>query len=159
MLQLVVLSLDDHQYALPLSVVKKVFPIVEITQLPQVPEIIAGIVNVRGKVMPVFDIRKRLQLPTREIKITDQLILASTSKRNIGLIADQVIGLVECDEENIIDTNDVYPNVTYLSGVAKLKDGIALIHNLDKFLSTEEEMLLERAIRSPELDINLPVES
>src|SRR5688572_30386870 len=135
MLQLVVLSIDDHQYALPLSAVEKVFPIVEITHLPQVPDAVAGIVNVQGEVMPVFDMRKRLDLPSREIKITDQLILASTTKRRVGLIADQVIGLVECAEQDIVDSDDVYPNVSYMSGVAKLKDGIVLIHNLDKFLS------------------------
>ena len=146
MLQLVVLSIDDHQYALPLSAVEKVFPIVEITHLPQVPDAVAGIVNVQGEVMPVFDMRKRLDLPSREIKITDQLILASTTKRRVGLIADQVIGLVECAEQDIVDTDEVYPNVPYMSGVAKLKDGIVLIHNLDKFLSIEEETLLEEAI-------------
>lgn len=153
MLQLVVLSLDDRQYALPLSTVERVFPIVEITQLPHAPAVVAGVINVQGELMPVFDIRKRLDLPTREIKLTDQLVLVSTAKRNVGLIADQVIGVVECADADIVASDDVYPDLPYLSGIAKLKDGVVLIQNLDEFLSLEEESLLEQAIKPPVQDV------
>jgi purine-binding chemotaxis protein CheW len=149
MLQLVVLSLDDHQYALPLSTVERVLPIVEITQLPNAPEVVAGVVNIRGSVMPVFDLRKRLELPQRELKLTDQLVIALTAKRTVGLITDQVVGLIECDENDIIATDEVVSNVSYVSGVAKLKDGVMLIQDLDEFLSVEEQKLLDQAIKMP----------
>lgn len=60
------LTLDGQRYALSLAQVERVIRAVEITPLPQAPEIITGVINVRGRVIPVVDIRKRFRLPVRE---------------------------------------------------------------------------------------------
>lgn len=119
---------------------------VEITPLPKVPDIVIGVVNVQGRVVPVFNIRKRFRLPEREVAITDQLVLAHTAARLVALIADAVTGIVECQPEDIAAAESILPGMEYVAGVLKLKDGMVLIHDLDTFLSLEEEQALVQAM-------------
>jgi purine-binding chemotaxis protein CheW len=143
---LVAFSLDDHAYALPLVAVQKVVRVVDVTRLPDAPDIVVGIVNVHGQVTPVVDIRKRFLLPKREPDLSAHLIVARTSTRAVALIADAVTGVVECDQADVITAAAIVPGMEYIKGVAKLKDGMLLIHDLDSFLSLEEDRLLHVAL-------------
>ncbi len=87
-LRLVPFLLDDQRYALHLDVVERVIPAVEITPLPKAPEIVLGLINIRGKIIPVLNIRRRFRLPDRETELTDHFIIANTSKRTVALPAD-----------------------------------------------------------------------
>jgi purine-binding chemotaxis protein CheW len=147
-MMLVPFSLDDHAYALHLRAVERVVHVVEVTRLPGAPGIIAGIVNVRGQVIPVVDIRKRFLLPERDPELSDQLIVARTSRRAVALIADTVSGVVECDQADVIAAEAILPGMEYIKGIAKLKDGMLLIHDLDSFLSLEEDRLLRDALKA-----------
>jgi len=78
-IRLVVFTLDEQRYALRLSAVERIVRVVEVPPLPKAPEIVLGIVNVQGRVLPVVNIRRRFRLPEREAGLRDQLILALTS--------------------------------------------------------------------------------
>ena len=80
MKQLVVFSIEKQQFALRLSVVKKIIRAVEIIPLPNSPEIILGTINIHGKLTPVISVRKRLGLKEKEINLNDHLIIASISE-------------------------------------------------------------------------------
>jgi purine-binding chemotaxis protein CheW len=138
--------LDEQRYALHLSIVEMVARMVHITPLPDAPGIVRGVVNVRGKVVPVVNLRQRFNLPKREILLTDWLIFANTERRLVGLIADAVIGVVECPEDCVIPTDMILPATKYLEGVIKFEDGLVLIQNLGEFLSLEEEKSLDVAL-------------
>jgi purine-binding chemotaxis protein CheW len=144
--QLVVFGLDEQRYALCLSAVEQIVRMVEITPLPQAPEIILGIVNIRGRITPVFHIRKRFRLPERDIGLSDHLIVARTSSRTVALVADAVIGVVSRAEENLTAVEQIFPGLEYVEGVVMLDDGLVFIHDLDTFLSLEEEKSMERAL-------------
>ncbi|OGQ82044.1 MAG: chemotaxis protein CheW [Deltaproteobacteria bacterium RIFCSPLOWO2_12_FULL_60_19] len=146
--QFVVFSLDEQRFALPLPVVERALRMVEITPLPKAPDIVAGVVNVQGRIVPVIDIRKRLSRPAREIALTDQLIIAQTSKRLVALQVDSVGGLIERPKGAVIDAAEIVPGTGYLEGVAKLEDGLVLINDLETFLSLEEEHSLRDALGS-----------
>ena len=77
--RLVVFTLDDQRYGLPLSAVERVVPMVDITPLPKAPDIVLGVVDVQGRVIPVVNLRRRLRLPERDIALTDQLVIARTA--------------------------------------------------------------------------------
>ncbi|MBI4530070.1 MAG: chemotaxis protein CheW, partial [Candidatus Latescibacteria bacterium] len=79
--QLVVFTLDEQRYALHLSAVERVVCSVEVTPLPKAPEVVLGVINVQGQVLPVVNIRKRFQLPERGITLTDHFIVAQTARR------------------------------------------------------------------------------
>lgn len=134
-----VFILDEQRYALYLSVVERVVGVVEITPLPKAPDIVLGVVNVQGKIILVVDIRKRFHLPEREMNLSDHLIIAHTSRRAMALIADTVTGVLELSDDEIIGKDEILSDLEYVEGVVKLEDGMILIHDLEKFLSLEEE--------------------
>lgn len=146
--QYVVFILDAQRYALHLSAVDRVVHMVHITPLLKAPDIVFGVVNIQGRVIPVIDVRRRFRLPAREIVLADQLIVAHTARRTVALVADAVMDVVECSEQSLIAAESILPAVEYLEGVVKLKDGLILVHNLDTFLSLEEDNSLYRALQT-----------
>ncbi len=145
--QYVLFTLGEQRYALHLSTVERIVRMVEITSLPKAPEIVLGVINVQGRVVPVVNIRRRFRLPEREIDLSDQLIIANTSKRTVGLVVDEVVGVIERSEPEVIPVAKVLPTLDYVEGVIKLENGIVLIHDIDKFLSLEEKKKLEAALK------------
>ena len=145
-LQLVVFALDDQRYALDLSAVERIISAAEVTPLPKAPDIIVGVINVWGAIVPVVNIRRRFRLPERELSIADRMIVARTPRRAVGLIVDTVTGIVEIAEQDVIRAESIIPGTSYLEGVVKVEDGIVLIHDLDKFLSLDEEQTLDAAL-------------
>lgn len=146
--QLVVFTLNDRRYGLPLSAVQRIVRVVEVTSLPKAPEIVLGVVNVQGQVIPVINVRRRFGLPEREIALTDQMVIARTARRPVALVVDSVTGVLEYSERETVGAQDVLPDLSYVQGVVKLDDGLILIHDLDTFLSLEEEAHLDRALES-----------
>jgi purine-binding chemotaxis protein CheW len=146
MQKLVTFSLDDGRFALHAAAVLRVIRAVEITPLPNAPEIVSGILNIQGQIVPVYDIRARFHLPTREVSLSDHLIIAATEKRNIALLVDSVDDVIETPEEKIVAAERILPELEYVQGVVKTQDGMILIHDLERFLSPGEERALEEAM-------------
>jgi len=143
---LIVFALDQWRYALRLAVVERITWVAEITPLPQAPGIIQGAINVQGIIIPVVNVRRRFRLPEREVALSDHLILARTATRPVALIADEVVGLLEQPQADIAAVDTILPGMDYVAGVAKQEDGLILIHDLDAFLSLEEETTLDAAL-------------
>lgn len=147
-IQLFVFTLDGHRYALHLSVVERVFQVVEVTPLPKAPDIVLGLVNIQGRIIPVVNIRKRFQLPERDLKLSDHLIVANTPRRAVALVADSVVGILETPAGGIVASEHILPGLEYVEGLVKLEDGMLLIHNLDRFFSLDEEQSLCEAMKT-----------
>jgi purine-binding chemotaxis protein CheW len=145
-LQLLVFLLEEQRYALPLAIVDRVERIVAVTALPRAPEGVLGVINVRGQVVPVFDLHRRFRLPERLPELTDRLVVARTSRRPIALRVDTVQDVQDRPADQIIPAERVLPGLEYIRGVVRLEDGMVLIHDLDRFLSLEEEQQLEQAM-------------
>src|SRR6266567_8169584 len=144
--QLVVFTLDELRYALPLSAVEKAARMVEITPLPKAPGIVLGAINLAGRIVPVLNIRKRFHLNERKPGLGDQLLIARTPGRTVALAVDAVDSVVQRSPEEVIAPPTIVPGLQYLAGVVKLADGMLFIHDLDRFLSLEEEEALATAI-------------
>jgi purine-binding chemotaxis protein CheW len=149
---IVVFTLDEQMFALHISAVERVIRVVEITPLPEAPEIVIGIINMQGNIIPVFDARKRFRLPDRKMRLADQFIIAHTSRYTVALLVDSVAGIFEQTPQETIDAVEVLPGMEYIEGVVKMEGGIVLIHNLDTFLSITEETALEDAIKEQQPD-------
>ncbi len=147
-MMLLVFTLDDWRCALELSTVEKVYRAVAVTPLPDAPDIVLGVVNVRGVVLPVVDIRRRFRLPEKNLTPDDQLIVAHSSGRLVVLAVDSVTDVIECSGQDITSASAIAPGMEYVEGVARLKDGMILIHNLARFLSLEEVVALDHALGS-----------
>ena len=144
--KIVLFSLDKPKYALYLYAVEQVIRSVEITSLPKAPEIVLGVINLQGEIIPVIDIRKLFRLPTHDINLEDQFIIARTSKRLVVLVVDLVIGVSELAGHQVINSNEALPFADYLLGITIYENNIILINDLEKFLSLDEQRQLDNAL-------------
>lgn len=146
MTRVLAFHLDSQCFALHLAAVERVVRMVSVTPLPAAPEIVTGVINVHDRIVPVVDIRRRFRLPEREPVVSDHLIIARTPSRPVALIADSASGVVECAEQEVVAADQIVPGMRYINGVAKLRDGMILIHDLGTLLSLDEERALADAM-------------
>lgn len=143
---IVAFTIDGQRFALPLPSVLRVIPVVEITPLPNAPAVIMGMVNIHGTVIPVADMRKRMGMAPRGQLLGDKFIIVKTPTRTLALTADEVDGVAE-GRGRFIAAREVAPGLKHIKGVVKLTGGLTLIHDIDGFLSIEEEQMLDDAMK------------
>ena len=141
--------LDELLCALLLSSVERVVRAVEVTPLPKAPEIVKGVINAQGRIIPVINIRNRFALPERDIRADDRFIIAKTPRRIVALATDSVIGVRAIADREVMDAEQALPFAGYLKGVAKTEEGLILIYDLDVFLSLDEENCLAECLAEP----------
>jgi purine-binding chemotaxis protein CheW len=144
--QWVVFSLDAGRYALPLIAVERIIRAAHITTLPLAPDIVLGAIDVGGRVLPVFNTRRRFRLPERTIDPADHLLIARTAQRTVVLVIDAAHGVFERPATAVIDAASIAPDLEHIHGVIQLDDGLVLIHDLEHFLSPVEARTLDEAM-------------
>ena len=144
-LQLVVFIAEGQRYALPLLTVQRVLPMVAVSPLPKGPAIALGVINLHGQVVPVLDIRRRFGLPPRDYGLTGHLLVARTSRRTLALAVDEALGVSEVAGEAVTQPDAVLPGIGHVAGIVTLSDGLLFIHDLEGFLSLDEEQRLTEA--------------
>jgi purine-binding chemotaxis protein CheW len=140
--RLVAFILGEQQYALSLTTVQRVVRMVEVTPLPKAPEIVLGVIDFQGTVIPVMSMRKRFGLLEPETSLSDQLIVADMATRSVALVVNSVTGVLERTAEEVTEGEKIVPGAQYVEGITKLEGGIVFIHNLEHFLSGKEEQQL-----------------
>jgi len=147
--EVLVFELGGQRYGLPTLDVTELVRAVAITRLPGAPAFIEGVVNVRGRILPVLDIRARFHLPAKPLDPSDHFIVAWAGARGVILRVDRATHLALVDEASVQSARDLGPSATYVAGVAKLDGGLVLIHDLATFLSAAEAASLDEALRAP----------
>lgn len=143
---IVVFTLERRRFALPLECVERAMRVVEVTPLPKAPAIVAGVINVQGRIVPVINLRRRFGVPEREVELSDQMLVAASRRWALAMIVDAVTGVAQCSEQDWVASDAVVPGAEYVKGIAKLADGIVFIHDLDTFLSLDEVQSLTQAL-------------
>lgn len=138
---LVVFALGGQSFALLARDVRELVRAVAVTPLPKAPPIIEGVINARGRIVPVLDVRARFGLPAKPLEPSDHMIVADAGSRVVALRADRATDLVQVAHKDI-ETAEAMP---YVAGIAKLPDGIVVIHDLRTFLSASEAAELDAA--------------
>jgi purine-binding chemotaxis protein CheW len=139
-------SLDDHRYGIASDAVVEIVRAVAITPLPGASSVIEGVIDVRGTIVPVFDLRARFGLPTRAVIPDDRFILARTPSRIAALHVDHVDELVDVDDRSAESLHTQVLTAQHVSGAATLPDGLVLIHDVATFLSGAESDALDVAL-------------
>lgn len=138
--------LDESRFALPLEAVLRVLRAVAYTPLPQAPAIIEGLINVRGDLVPVVNLRGRLGLPPRELGLNDHLLIARTPRRKLALPVNHSGGIIAWQASDFAAADQVAPGTRYLKGILKGAAGLILVHDLEALLSLEEEEAIDVAL-------------
>lgn len=150
---LVLFTLDDLRFAINTLSVIRIIHLVDIIPLPKAPEIVLGVINMHGMIIPVVNIRERFHLKERKPVINDKIVIVQSEnwaeKRGLGIIVDEVNDVIEYDESKLIAPEQIISGIGYVEGVLKLQDGIVLIHDINKFLSIEEDEAIENAVKAP----------
>ena len=139
-------SLDAGRYALPLAAVERIVRAVEITPLPSAPPIVLGAIDVQGRVLPVFNIRRRFGLPERDIDPADQFVIARSANRAVVLVVDAAQGVLQSPVSDTISAASIASGLEHIQGVIRLPDGLVLIQDLDLFLSAAESRALDESL-------------
>jgi len=144
-----VFKLDEQKYALKLKSVEKVIRVVELISVPDSINYLLGLINVEGRIIPVFDIRKRFRLHSREIDLEDRIIISPCSTGTIAVIVDEVKGIVDFNTKDIRQSGEIYPNMDlFIEGVWKSGDETILIYDVDKLFPLEKNDELKSFITS-----------
>jgi len=144
--QLVIFKLDDQEYALDITNVVQVVRMVAITPMPEASEVVEGVINVRGKVIPVVDVRRRFGLPLKPYDLNTRLLITRWDGRMMALIVDVVSEVLAMPTSNIEPPSEIAPQMERLSAVGQLGDRLLLILDLGRALTFEEEPRLETVL-------------
>ncbi|MEG6523494.1 chemotaxis protein CheW [Desulfotomaculum sp. 1211_IL3151] len=132
--QLVVFQLNDQQYALPINETQEIIRMAEVTRLPNTNFYVEGIINLRGTILPVISLNRRLGLPETEINEDTRIIVVENKGNKVGMIVDSVLEVGRFTQEEVEPPNLIGDNVEYLKGVVKKGDQLWLLVNLDTVL-------------------------
>jgi len=143
----VVFNLEDQRFAISLDSVERVIPVVEITPLPDAPSVILGVINVAGQIIPVYNMRLRFKHAQKKIELCDQILLATSQGLPIGLYVDNVAGVLQIEDISITKPPENLSEKDYVQGMAKMEDGLIIIHDLQLFLSRWESKKLKTALK------------
>jgi purine-binding chemotaxis protein CheW len=138
-------SVGGMSLALPLSAVEKVELAVELTPLPEAPSVVSGAIDWRGKILPALSMRRRLGLPERELAASDRMVIARSSRRLLALVVDEVLGVSRLEKGELTGADSIYEGLGCVAWAARTADGIVLIHDLELYLSEDDERALEKA--------------
>jgi len=133
----IVFSLKDMEYAIEVEYVQSIEKMLPITRVPGTEDFIKGVINLRGVVTPVIDLRKKLGLGEYENKASTRIIIVNYSEKSVGFIVDAANDVVDVFEENIEPQPDVVGSVKYdfIKGVAKMDKRLLMILKLEEILN------------------------
>ena len=146
-LQVVTFHLGKEEFAVPILQIQEINKIVEITRVPNSPPFVEGVINLRGKVIPIIDLRKRFNLPLTELGKLSRIVVVNIADKNLGLIVDSVSEVLR------LNTNSIEPPPTivagidsdYIKGLGRIEDKIVILLDLNKILSGDERKALAEA--------------
>lgn len=138
--QVVTFTLAHEEYAVDILKVKEIILVEGITKVPQMPEYIEGIINLRGLIVPVIDLRKRLQLPVPHHDEHTRIMIARMGKRVVGLIVDTVSRVMRIPKNDISEPPETIAGLVgkYLVGVARVNERMIMLLDVEKIISLEE---------------------
>ncbi|QRK10256.1 purine-binding chemotaxis protein CheW [Archangium violaceum] len=144
--EVLLFTLEGQRYALHMEDVRELARAVRLTPLPRAPAVVEGLLNLRGELLPVLDMRQRFRLPARPLSSSDHLVVAQAGSRRVVLRVDRAEGLLSLEPGSLDSTPGELPGVGYVAGALKLPDGLVLLHDLRTFLSEAEALELEEAL-------------
>ncbi|MDQ0159072.1 chemotaxis protein CheW [Alkalibacillus salilacus] len=138
--KVIVFKLKDEEYGIPIEHVGSIERIFNITRVPRAPKFVKGVMNLRGVITPIIDLRERFGLETLEQTESTRIIIIHVDDKSIGVIVDAANDVVDVPQEKVEPSPEVVGavNADYIRGVAKIDHRLLILLNLEKVLSVEE---------------------
>lgn len=133
-----VFLIEEHTFAVPVAVIRQIIRSVKVTFVPNGPPLLLGVINIHGKIVPVFDIRKQLNLPVRQMQISDRIIVLELDTRLICFVSDEIDGVIELSPETAEDASGIHPEMAdHLLGISKKNGRNVLIYDTGKLFPAD----------------------
>lgn len=147
-LQLVSFVVGSEEFAVPILSVQEINRMMPITRVPQSPDFVEGVINLRGRIIPVMDLRKRFNMPTIEASQMSRIIVVEVDGRTLGFIVDRVHQVLRIKPSIIEQAPGMVTSVEseYIEGIAKLEDRLLIMVDLHRLFSMKQLAELDRAM-------------
>jgi purine-binding chemotaxis protein CheW len=148
-LQLVTFVIAGEEFGIDILKVQEIIRPVTITRVPNAPPFVEGVINLRGRIVPVIDARKRFGLPAREMQDASRIVVIELGGETVGFVMDAVREVIRVDAAVIEPAPELAVGVDadYISGVAKLDDRLLILLDVERVLSDGERgALAEEAL-------------
>lgn len=132
--------LADEEYGLEILKVREIISVMEITEVPQVPHFIKGVINLRGRVIPIVDLRLKFTMPAVDYTRETCIIVVNVKDLLMGVVVDTVAEVLDIDEKDI-DPSPAFGSAIktdFIMGMGKVKGKVKILLDIDKVLSSEE---------------------
>jgi purine-binding chemotaxis protein CheW len=138
-------TLGNEAYGLEIKYVTEIIGVQEITEVPELPRYIRGIINLRGKIIPVMDVRLRFKKPFREYNDRTCIVVVDIKDISVGLIVDAVSEVMTIQDQDVVPPPDLNKGSSnkYIKGIGKVGNEVKLILDCSKLLNDEEVQNLE----------------
>ncbi len=140
-------GIDGIQLGIPLHAIDRVIRSVAVSQLPNPPKIVHGLIDYYGTIVPVINLRHRLAINEKPISPDQLFLIVNTTARKLALVVDSAEGVISFSDSELISSGRLNSGID-ASGVYRTDDGVLLIYDPEKFLTSEEEVQLETSMQS-----------
>lgn len=139
--QFVIFRLGDEKYAVDILNVGGISEFLEVTKVPNAPPFIDGIINLRGDIIPIVNLKKRFNIPEKKVDSDTRIIINNINGKDIGFVVDEASQVINIDEADIEDAPDIIKGADrqYIAGVGKVNNQIVILLNLEKILNDDEK--------------------
>ncbi len=150
--QVVVFDLNEEAHGVDISQVREIIRMQEITRVPRAPEFVEGVINLRGKVSPVVDLRARFSMPSTERTDEHGIVVVDVDGQDIGMVVDAVTEVSRTPSDSIEPPSSVITtdDSEYLTGMVKTDDKLIILLDIAKVISESEASALEEIQQSPD---------
>ncbi len=142
--QLVVFSLGTEAFGVEIAQVKEIIKMAEITRMPNSPEFGEGVINLRGQLTTIMDLRKRMGMMMSEANEQTRIVVVEASGSTLGMIVDSAREVLRISGKDIDPPSAASTQAKYIQGVAKLDDSLLILLDLNKVLSEGEIVQIEK---------------
>jgi purine-binding chemotaxis protein CheW len=148
LLQLVSFLIGNEEYGVDILYVQEINRMIQITKVPNAPGFVDGVINLRGRVIPVIDLRSRLNIPKKEHDKNTRIIVVEVNNKTVGFIVDAVNEVLRIPKNITEAPPELVSGVNseYIKAVGKLEDRLLILLDLEKILSTEQKAQLESVV-------------
>ncbi len=145
LLQLVSFKVGTEEFGVDILKVQEINRMLKITKVPNAPEFVEGVVNLRGRIIPVIDLRKRLSIENKEHDNKTRIIVVDINGNIVGFIVDEVNEVLRISKDIIENPPELVSQIDsdFITSVAKLEDRLIILLDLDNLLKKDEEKILE----------------
>ncbi len=140
-MKLVGFFLGEEEYAADILKIREIKLMQEITKVPKAPPFVEGVINLRGDIVPIINLCRKLNLPEHPPTEESKIIVVELEDQLVGIIVDEVSEVIEMDEANVSPPPQVIGGIEreYIKGVGKLGERLLILLDLDKILTAEEK--------------------